>query len=57
VTTFVRIDGENGEVVAFWPHGGRLATLAISTGLQAVSGDSDANTTKLQTLMANWQWH
>jgi hypothetical protein len=53
-----RIDGQSGEVVAFWPHGAWLATVSLTTGLDDNSSDSQqtANLTDLQTLLANWQW-
>jgi hypothetical protein len=55
VTLSERLDGEAGEVVAFWPHGSDIATLAISTGLQS-GGDTAVNRANLQTLLDSWQW-
>jgi hypothetical protein len=57
ITLSTRIDGEAGEVVAFWPHGTLLATIAVSTGEAASNGDTEANTTSLQTLLNAWRWH
>ncbi len=57
VALSTRLDGESGEVVALWPHGAYVATLAVSTGTLATSGDTAANLKSLQTLLAAWQWH
>lgn len=51
-----RRDGEAGEVTAFWPHGGYVATVAVSTNTQG-TGDTDSNRAIVRTVLANWQWH
>ena len=51
-----RRDGEAGEVVAFWPHGAYVATVAASSSTQG-TGDTNNNQANLSTLLANWQWH
>jgi hypothetical protein len=56
LTVITRRDGEAGEVTAFWPHGGYVATVAASSDTQG-TGDTDTNRANLQTLLANWQWH
>ncbi len=51
-----RRDGEAGEVVAFWPHGAYVATVAVSSSTQG-TGDTETNQANLRTLLTNWQWH
>lgn len=52
-----RLGGEAGEVVAFWPHAGYVATIAVSSGEAANGSDIDINQAILQTILKNWQWH
>ncbi|HVX24604.1 MAG TPA: hypothetical protein VG992_04695 [Candidatus Saccharimonadales bacterium] len=57
VTVFTRLDGMNGEVVAFWPHGSELATISVTDGVgNAGSGDVATDRASLDTLLKLWQW-
>ncbi len=57
VTVAARNDGAGGEVVAFLPHGSYLATIGITSGVQAVGGgDTAGNQAVLSQLLQLWQW-
>jgi hypothetical protein len=56
-TVFTRTDGVNGEVVAFWVHGARLATISVTDGVSnAGGGDTVVDRAVLQTIIASWHW-
>ena len=53
----VASDSSTSSVVAFWPHGSYLATISISAGTDAPSGDNNADElNSLQPLLNAWQW-
>lgn len=57
VSIAIRRDSMNGEVVAFWAHGGYEATLAVTDGVGNGSAeDTLADRQTLQTLLQAWQW-
>jgi hypothetical protein len=50
-------DAESAAVVAFWPHGGYLATISISSGVSnPSSNDNAAELSVLQPLLKAWRW-
>ncbi len=50
-------DSQSASVVAFWPHGDKLATISITSGLQNPTTDNNASEINaLQPLLAAWQW-
>jgi hypothetical protein len=50
-------DKQSAAVVAFWPHGGYLATISVSSGVDNPSSDDNATQIKaLQPLLKAWQW-
>lgn len=56
-TVTITNDSQSASVVAFWPHGDKLATIGVSSGLQNPAADNNANEIKaLQPLLAAWQW-
>lgn len=56
-TVFTRTDGVNGEVVAFWVHGDRLATISVTDGVSnAGGGDTVVDRATLQTIIESWHW-
>jgi hypothetical protein len=51
-------DTESAAIVAFWPHGGYLATISVSSGLGNPAADDNRQELKaLQPLLTAWQWH
>jgi hypothetical protein len=58
VTISTRLDGSDGEVVAFWPHGNYLATVSVTDGTgDTPGGDTAGDQTVLMSLLKGWQWH
>ena len=56
-TVQIANDAESAAVVAFWPHGGYLATISISSGLGNPAADDNATElAALQPLLKAWQW-
>lgn len=56
-TVHIASDSQTSSVVAFWPHGSYLATVSISSGTDAPSGDGNQDElNSLQPLLAAWQW-
>lgn len=50
-------DSQSASLVAFWPHGDKLATIGVSSGLQNPAVDNNVDEIKaLQPLLAAWQW-
>ena len=50
-------DRQEASVVAFWPHGGYLATISVSSGLGNPATNDNADVLKaLQPILDAWQW-
>ena len=53
----VASDAQSAAMVAFWVHGGYLATISVSSGLANPSSDGNSEQLKvLQPLLAAWGW-
>lgn len=56
-TVTVANDAQSVSVVAFWPHGGYLASIAIATGVDSpVVNNNNEELAALQSLISGWQW-
>jgi len=49
-------DTDSAAVVAFWPHGNYVATIAVRSGVSNPFGDDTAEQQSLQPLLKAWQW-
>ena len=56
-TVHIASDTSTSSVVAFWPHGSYLATISLSSGTDAPSGDNNTDSLHSLTPLLNaWQW-
>ncbi len=56
-TVSVANDAQSAAIVAFWPHGAYLATIAITEGVENPAfNDNNNEVAALKPLLAAWQW-
>lgn len=50
-------DRDQAAIAAFWPHGDRMATISVSSGIDNPAMDENRDAVEaLQTLLKGWQW-
>lgn len=55
-TVNIASDMQGSSTAAFWPHGGYLASIGVSSGFASSGGDNSDQLRALETLLNAWQW-